>query len=232
MKVTCNHCGAQNDLGRMFCMACGKRMTISREDVDEAKEAQQAFRLASLLKPLILLAILALILSAIWPLAPFEIALPASGQALAGARVAARVNGLLAAARARKTVKGSFTADDLMLYLKSRQNRAGQSTPISVSIAGNGLTVRQQAFLGPFQAGGKRIGPFRFTREVRVEPRGRIVVPRRGRFGHLPIPGPLVKLVSGPVAREFMLNSVEQTIEKQITQMSIQDGKLEIVLGP
>ena len=232
MKVSCNHCGAQNDLGRMFCMACGKRMTITREDVTTARKEERSFSLLSVLQPLIVLALLALMLSAFWPRPPFESAWTEKEKALAGPRVAARVNGLLMAARAKRTVKGSFTADELTLYLKNRETGPAQPDTLSVHMEGSRLTVRQQAFAGPFVLGGKRIGPFRFSRDVTVEPKGRVFEPRGGGFGHLPLPGPLGKLVSGAVAQAFTLNTAEQTIEKQITQISVQDGKLEIVLGP
>jgi len=232
VKVSCNHCGAQNDLGRMFCMACGKRMTITREDVAQARETERAFRPGVVLRPLLLLAVLGLILAALWPQTPFDVALPEAQRPVAVARAVSRVNGLSLAARGKRSVKAAFSADELGLYLAQRDGGPKGEPPLTVRLDRGRVTVRRQGMVGPVTLGARTVGPFRYSLDVDLVPQDRGVVLRGGRFGHLPLPGPLAIPIRDALQRAFPLNAAEREIEKQMTELVIRGDTLELVLGP
>ena len=51
-------------------------------------------------------------------------------------------------------------------------------------------------------------------------------------LGRLPLPLFMKGIVARPMAASFVLTPVEQGIEKQLVELKIQDGKLEIEVGP
>jgi hypothetical protein len=233
MKVTCNHCGTKNELGRIFCMSCGKRMHITNDDVSQAVQEKRAFDAMTLVRPVILLVFLSLIAVALWPRTPFVPALDAGKKAEVRAKLVAKINSLVTAARGKQEASAVFDSTELGVYLEARQSTvAADRTPLTVRLEGNRMIALQQSFLGPFAVGGKTLGPFRFTRELSCEAVGKTFKVRGGSFGHLPLPGPLSALLVNPVAAAFLLTPAEQLIEKQLSEMNIQDGELELVVGP
>jgi hypothetical protein len=233
MRVSCNHCGAKNELGRIFCSACGKRMRITNSDVDNASAEARAFVWMSLVRPIVVLLLLGLALTALWPRRPFEVAVAESAKAELRSRVAVKVNALVTAARAGQPLTVAFSSDEASHYLQLRQNASGTNgAALSIRIAGGKLFVRNQSFWGPFKIGGKNVGPIRYTQDATCVPEGRIFKPLAGSFGHLPLPGPLRKLVTGPVADAFVLSPAEQAIEKRLIKTTIRDGTIEIAVGP
>lgn len=231
MKVNCNHCGEKNELGRMFCLSCGKRMHITNADIAQAGKETRAFNALTLVRPVVMLLVLAVLLAAFWPQKPALV--PAGPERnVQRTRVLTKVTGLGQAALAKRSVRVSFNAEELNLLLQNRQNLTTNDIPLTVRVEGNRLVVIQQVRLGPFPLGGKSLGPFSYTRQVSCQPEGQTLAVQGGAFGHLPLPGPLKNLVAGPVSRAFVMTAIEQSIQKKISQLTIQDGKLEIVVAP
>lgn len=224
MKVTCNHCAAKNDLGRMFCMSCGKRMTITNADVNEAAAEKAAFNPLTLVKPLLLTLIL---LAAAAALVPFRPVAPAESDGLA-LRVKGKYQQLLRAATGRETARVTFDADEINMFMKMRNTGTGTNTPVfNLQLKGNHLIVLQQFLVSPANA-----VVLRFSRRSVCAGSGRALVSGMGYFGHLPLPGPLKTVVTQPMRAAFVLTPSEQTIEKRLTEILIRDGKLEIAVGP
>lgn len=231
MKVTCNHCGASNDLGRIFCMACGKRMTITAEDVNQAQVKQGAFKWLGVIRPIVVLLVFVVAALMIWPRVP---AGPATqtNQAALRAKLGVKVGALHVAAGSKRESNASFDAEELNVYVKARVPDGAAADTLTISLEPDRIVVLEQAKLGPFKVGGKSVGPLRFTRQIICRPAGRIFEITGASIGHLPMPGPLKNLVSKPLLKYLALTQSEQTIEKQLTGISIQDGKLEIKVGP
>ncbi len=233
MKVSCNHCGTQNELGRMFCMSCGKRMHITNADVDQAVAERRVFDIKTVLRPLFLLIILALMMTALWPRKPVVVALDSGLKVAVRTRLVAKINNLVSAARGKRAASAKFNSEELGVYLEARRSTvATNRSPLYIRLEGSQLIVLQQSFLGPFVVGGRTVGPFHFTRELACDAVGRTFKVRTGWFGHFPLPGPLSALVVGPVTAAFLLTPAEQAIEKQLNEMTIKDGVLEFVVGP
>jgi hypothetical protein len=225
MKVTCNHCGAKNDLGRMFCSSCGKRMQITNADVDQAAAEKKSFKPLAVLQPLLLLVLFLAVAAVIIPYKP--VVAPEGDRVAVRASVAAKYGRLVMAARARKAARETFDTAELNMFLKARQATATNQPALNLQLDGDRLVVLQ-----PVRLAALKSVPLRFSRRLVCAPDGRTLSVRIGFFGHMPLPGPLKNLVSGPIASEFVLTPSEQTIEKQLTEILIRDGKLEIAVGP
>ncbi len=232
MKVTCNHCGVKNDLGRMFCMSCGKRMQITNADVQQAVDEKKAFNPAALIKSLLFMAVVGLVVVALVPGKPSAAGVEADRLAIR-AGMAAKYGRLVLAARAKKPARESFDSAELNAFMKARQVPPSTNTPaLNFRLEGARLIVFQEVPLGSIHTPGGPLGPFRFSRQLACVASGRTLAVRGGAFGHLPLPGPLSKIVVSPIAAGFVLTPSEQSIEKQLTEILIRDGKLEIAVGP
>ncbi len=233
MKVSCNHCGAKNDLGRIFCMVCGKKMSITSAHVDQAVAEKQAFDPRTLVKPVVMLVVLAVLLAAAWPQKQVVSTLSDGDKAEVRLRTVAKVNNLVSAARGKRAARGLFNDQELGVYLESRAAvSAIHSPPLQIRLDGTRMMVLQQVFFGPFAIGERTVGPFRFTRALTCEAVGRTLKIRSGQFGHFPLPGPLAGLIADPIVAAFVLTPVEQAIEKQLGGITIKDGALEFAVGP
>jgi hypothetical protein len=231
VKVSCNHCGQQNELGRMFCLSCGKRMHITNADITQAGRAARAFSPVTLVRPIVMLLVLAALLAACWPQKHLPQA-AGPGRNVQRTRVLAKVTGLGQVVLAKSEARAAFNAEEIGLFLQNRANLTTNDIPLTVRIEGDRLLVLQTMSLGPFAVGAKTVGPFRYTRQLTCRSAGRTLVVQGGAFGHLPLPGPLKNLVAKPVLKAFVPTPIEQSIQKKISQLTIQDGKLEISVAP
>ncbi|MFO7534384.1 MAG: hypothetical protein R6X19_01640 [Kiritimatiellia bacterium] len=206
-------------------------MHITNADITQAGRVARAFSFMTLVRPILLLLLLAGLLAACWP-QKHLLQTAGPGRNVQRARVLAKVTGLGQAVLAKREARAAFNAEEIGLFLQNRPNLTTNDIPLTVRIEGDRLVVLQQMSLGPLAVGAKTVGPFRYTRQVSCRSVGRKLVVQGGAFGHLPLPGPLKNLVAKPVLKAFVPTPIEQSIHKKISKMIIQDGKLEISVAP
>jgi hypothetical protein len=227
MKITCNHCGEKNELGRMFCMACGKRMTITNADITQAATQKKAFNAFALVKPIILVALLALVVTALIPARP-AVLTPAD-ESRARETLKAKYGRLVLAARAKQPARESFNTAELNVYMKARLSGATNSPVLlNLQVERDRLIVLQTFQVKPVA----KAMSLTFTRRLVCGANGRVLAVRGASFGRLPLPGPLKAFLAAPIAETFALTVAEQTVEKQLSEILIRDGKLEIAVAP
>ena len=89
MTVICKNCGNHNDLGRIFCTKCGKRLELKAPDVEDAiRKGEGGFPVGKIVTALIVVLVVAGVGLAFWPMPAAPAAGPASPCAPRRARAA------------------------------------------------------------------------------------------------------------------------------------------------
>lgn len=231
MQVTCNHCGAKNPIGRIFCMACGQRMTITNADVEKARAQARPSLWPKLLSPLIWGGVIALMVVVLWPSSPFPSTLKESDRPLVLGRVESKINALRSAATGGFDQKERFQPVELEA-LAWRRNVETNTPQFSVLLADDRLTLRRIDRFGPWTLLGRSWGPLTISRDAVMVADGAQLKVVGGRFGHLPLPGPAHALVSGPVMRGVTWTPRDQAVIAKLRKITIKDGEIEIEVGP
>ena len=223
MKIACNHCGEPNELGRIFCTSCGKRMELSSPMIEDALEKRRIQLNVRMFWPPVLFVVAALAVLAIWPRPP--IAPETKGEE--SGTFQAKVDGLVAAVKAGGSAQAEFVNAELNGYLRSvaKQQKLASAGAL---IQPGSVTIRVIDQLGPLQVGNRAFGPMRVSFDLVA--RGAPPCVSSVRVGHLPLPGPFKELVVKQLGPKLLSGLRDKGILAHIRDMKADDGKVTVTV--
>lgn len=230
MKTYCQKCDFANDLGHLFCTKCGVKLVLEhvREDI-EADGMVERTKGRFLWVLLALLAvIISLVVVAMWPGKPLkrDAVVPGNSDAVEAAIVRLQV--------AVESSKTPFTnqpmkEDDINAWLSKACKRTGAKS-MTVSLKPDSCMVRLVYEAGPWKLSktSKTFGPMSYSRDFSCSVTSNGLVVTGARMGHLPMFGPLVKIVADRSAKNFGNFARERAILSRITEAIIADGLITV----
>lgn len=229
--IKCSYCGHLNPLGRIFCAKCGKRLDLKK--VNKRVLARSAEtpsdRLRRRIKVLTVLVLAGVVGMILWP-AQIECA---RGIAKDAASLQVKIRRLERAVAATAYVYDVITEHEVNAFLqKVLEDNPGIAKSEGMQLGIEKLCVRftpdeMKVFLLA------NWGALRLSYEVVGVPeirdrRFRLVL-RYGRFGHLPLPGPVAGWMGERIARALSEFKNERRLLDALERCDLGDGRLRVV---
>jgi hypothetical protein len=231
IRIECSNCGERNELGRVFCAACGRKLDLrdtSMADLNERREVDHGRWIRPVLMSLAALAILGIAGALLWtvktptvfyePAGAVQIAIKAKAAraALSYSReikfdlTEAELNGFLTErAKSRKVGKLAIDLKTGSFDLYAGFNWAPSTNITWLAQVKIPLSMDLQ---GGFQSG--------------------VLTIQRARIGHLPLPGTAKNVVMDYFAALFPDVLGEKRFVSSLKSVDIDESKASLVLGP
>lgn len=231
IKIECQICGAENDLGRMFCVQCGKKIEFSKTSLDELAERNRtdwAPVIRRIFAAIVFLVIVGFAALAFWPQSPAtRQADPAGVQ-----QIPIKTRVMQNALRSRKQVKVTFDEAELNGFLDARA-KLRNVRQLSIDLKPGVFTM---AVWNDWIPAAEVPGLSNLVIPVSCEwtaafDKGALVV-KEGRFGHLPLPTPLAAYAASQFGGWFDDVLSQTGIVKSLKSVEIDDTKAALVFGP
>lgn len=227
--MTCNKCGNDNPLGRVFCVSCGSKLDLSHMTSATVTEQQQVnFFVAHArdFASLLLLIPVLLIASAFWPsLSP--IGQPGVASGTSGVT---RQLGVLTTIARGRAVSLEISEKDINGYLQYSRIKKTPVSSLSVRCMPGAMVARMvKPLMPPITLGSIRLEP-KISYEVVCVPIGRQVGIARASIGHLRAVGPLRSIAVAPFLG-LLKGGREERILGQVSEMRVEEGKLILTAG-
>jgi len=210
--VTCQNCGKENALGRVFCDGCGTKLdlsALSRERVAELTSRSWLARHWKKFLWLIVLAIVAAVAMAMWPRSA---TIGLAGTVVGGGRVETQL-GAIRGASAGQSMTATFSERDINGYLAFKVAPSLGFQSISVDAHDGYFFVRAVRGLGVVRVRSFRVVP-KLSYELACVPIGGGVAVRKASVGHLPLAGPAKKLAVNGLVRALSSHETWQVLER------------------
>ena len=230
IKIACTNCGFQNDLGRVFCAQCSRKLDLNRtalEDLEERRTFEPGRLIGPILVTLIVGGALTVAGLALWPMprppVPFD---PAGAN-----QVPLKTAAVKTALRANRPVTLTFTETELNGYLAARAAiRKVDSLTIDLKRGKFDLQAacRWTAITNASSLAGRGLS---YTYGMTAGFQGGQLNVTGGRVGHLPLPGPALALSKTYFAGLFDDLLSETGIVSAVKSVQLDDAKVEILLG-
>lgn len=229
IKIECQNCGFKNDLGRVFCVQCGKKMTLERTSLDELAE-QRVVPVGQIVKriviAIVLLAIAGVVALAFWAVRPPTVALDPAG----AEQVPMKTQAMKRALRYGQRVSVTFSEAELNGYMAKRAK--------SRNLKALCVDLREGSFdlYGRFDVGAPTnsvLADLRVPISCRLTGAfdgGRLVI-QGGGIGRLPAIGPLSAIPVNCFADVFDDVLAEKDVVNGILQVKLAGDTAEMKLG-
>lgn len=221
IKIECQNCGFKNDLGRVFCVQCGKKMTLERTSLNELAEQRQipvGMIVKRVVIAIVLLALAGLVALAFWPTAVAGVASDPVGVE----QVPMKKQAMKRALRYGQRVTVSFSEAELNGYL-ANVAKSRQLGRLAIDL-GEG----EFELFGRFQVGASTNISFLSDLRAPISCRltgafdgGRLVITKAS-IGHLPAIGPL---------QAIPVNCFSGVFNDLLAERDIVDGLLQVKLA-
>ena len=231
IKIECQICGFMNDLGRVFCTQCGKRLELTNTSLDDLAR-RRTFDWGPLVSQVagwtLALIVVAIIGAALWQKMPVRVPTDPAGVK----QIPMKVRIVQTALRARQPIAVPFTEAEVNGFLEARA-KSRKLDHLSVDFKPGMLT---------FAAG----HPWRPVTQVTVLTNlvmpvtcelsarfdGPTLVVRGGRLGHLPLPSPAAALMV-PWFRGWFDDVLAQTgMVRSLKSVTLEENGAQLVFGP
>lgn len=231
IKIKCDKCGFQNDLGRMFCVQCGRRLELTHTSLDElASKRKIEWRpiLRRVLTGLGVVAVAGVIGAAFWPPSPAKVLVDPAGVK----QIPSKTQALQKALRARQRVSLEFAEAELNGFLEER----AKSRKL------HHLTIDLKP--GEFDlAAGHRWVPITAVAaltnlvlpvscELTAGFKGGTLAVKGGRFGHIPLPAPAASLMTPWFTGWFDDVLARTNLVEGLQSVTLEEDKATLVFGP
>lgn len=195
--LTCNSCGAENDLGRVFCTGCGAKLDLSQMSSGEITDMGKQARVLSywpIAIGVVVLIVLTLAGLALWP----QTAVLGEQGARSDAGVVKGQISFMKRMKAGASLGPSIREKSLNAYFQNYVARDLGLSSLSASLLAGKMKVRLVRVYGPFGSGAiQKTIPVSIDLDCAVEANNLVV--KSGAIGHLPLPGPLSSVPKGIV---------------------------------
>lgn len=229
--ITCRRCGYHNESGHVFCSRCGYRIQLSADvpvDYSWYPKPSVAARVGSVLRMLVMLAVLAGLGLLLWPVKPVG----AVGSEEDAQRLEQKLQVLRAAAGAGRRAAQIVTEAEVNACMARAVAGQGEGirSPVGLRIRGvrmgftpGHLTVVVLANWGVLPLSyeldcAPEAGPGGFRANVRL-----------ARWGHLPLPGPAATWMAERVGRVFAGMAEERALLARLDRFEVGTGRVGLV---
>jgi hypothetical protein len=228
VKITCTKCGHQNELGRVFCTGCGKKLDLTHNtSMEEIKPNVFLMWLKFSSKIALWVVLGAGILGvalAFWP-APASTQL---GENRGGTRVEQKAKALRGGTPG-VALQASFTERDLNTWLDTNKGRGGYSI-VAIRLLEGRFIIKGQGFINlPFTVPGLPAQgiPYSMGMSGRFIG-GRLQVSSRV-MGHLPLFGPLTGIVDRRL-RAVLGDLVDAELIVAVREVLLTEGQVQVTV--
>lgn len=227
LTIECPSCGAENVLPRLHCARCGARLDTTADAALHAADARprRRFRLASLLRRLALLAVLAALALLLWP-----VRLEQSPAAAVDARRYLVSRAMLDDAIASGIPASVSIRDaDFNAFLVRNATDASSGSAWRARYEGAAVAFSPASAVATLAMSR---GPFRFTLQLEwtPDPAAPADAPAlrldRARFGHLRLPAALVGAVLDSPRSPLLAFERENAILRRADSLELGEGTL------
>lgn len=226
--LICVKCGVKNELGRVFCNACGSRLNLAMMTSDAVAEDQRLSFVAAHYRKAIGVAVALVVLAVGMALWPVTAPLGEQGTAAGSGNVQRRIETMVRL-RQGQSLTGEFAEKDVNGYLRyQRVRQAGRVESCSVKFFPQGFAVRIVRSLGAWSLGPVSLTP-KLSYDIRCVPVDKRLVVTAGSIGHLPL-GPMKKLAVGPFV-DFFAGSKESDLLRAAQDIRVEAGKANVTVS-
>lgn len=223
IKVTCDKCGHDNELGRVFCTGCGQKLNlIHKTSVHELKVSLWKIMLHAAIKAffvIVIIIILTGLVLAFWPLAMAGRMGDPRGQQ----RLAQKIHSANAVLPGQQKAI-VFSESEINWYLEKAKNR-GDLQLIAVQLTRQHFIVRATSGISlPFTLPGGKNNIIPYSLALGGEfTNGNWAITSRA-MGHLPLFGVLRAIAEKPVKKFVEQNN---PFISTISKVEFEEGKLQ-----
>ena len=226
MKIECESCGHENELGRVFCASCGAKLNLSQTSVAEIRSMSDSERgpwVGKLVGGVVLLLAVAAVGLACWPQPPLGAAAKPGGDSI----VREKLRGLQQVVAIGKAGGTRFTEGELNAYLAVQAKESGFAT-MGVALAPGTFHFRM------VEATPVKVKSFTLmlSYDVTGSPVKNDLAVTRGAVGHLPLPGPAAALAARRVGDAFGSSRKERQLLEKVSKIDISQCALDVTVGP
>lgn len=228
MKITCTKCGHQNELGRVFCTGCGKKLDLARRTSVEELKPNVAKKITKWIANTVILIILAGgilgLALAFWPA-------PAStqvGETRGAQRVEQKAKALQGGAPG-VSLQATFVERDLNTWLDANKGRGGYDL-VAIRLLDGRFVIKGRGYINlPFTVPGLSSEgiPYSMGMSGRFD-KGRLVVTSRV-MGHLPLFSFLTEIVDSRL-RAVLGDLVDSTLLGAIQEVLLTEGQVQVTV--
>ncbi len=231
IKIECQNCGFKNDLGRVFCVQCGKRLELTNTalgDLASRREIEWGPVVRGVVTVLVVAAVAAVVALAFWRQPP-----PAVQSDPAGVKqLTVKMTALKNALRAKQGMPLAVTEGELNGFLETRA-KTRKVERITIDLKPGSFDMAAWHSWAPATNVAALTNlVFPVSCQISGRFQGNQLTVTGGRFGHIPLPGPLAS-VTAPWFKNWLDDVVAQTgMVSALKSVTIDDTKAELVFGP
>ncbi len=230
MKITCQACGHDNELGRIFCGNCGKKLDMSQMtsgNVSREKRSASAGRMVKWILLILLVIVVAAGALAFWPRPPLQEGVSRAG----AARLRGQLSGVRATLQAGAETSATLRAGDVNAYLETFRAREGLQS-LTVGVTPGSLTLRVVDELGPWTVRDYDIGPVTYSYDIKLDSGADGFRPVGAAVGRLPLPGPLAAPVKSRLEKVFAEATAEKQLIEKLSEVEFETDLIKAVFRP
>lgn len=231
IRIECQACGFKNDLGRVFCTQCGKRLELTHTSLADLAE-RRTFDWSSLIHRIVfggvILAVGGAVVAACWRQALSPVPSDPSG----AKQIAMKVRAVQSGLRARREIAMPLTEAEVNGLLAARaESRKLQRLTIDFHPGSFTLTAWSRLTpLGQVAGLTNLVVPVSCGLSGRFE--GGMVVIQGGRVGHLPLPASLTSLMK-PWFKDWLSDDLAQAeMVSALKRATFDETGAQLVFGP
>lgn len=232
MKLQCQACGHENELGRIFCGNCGKKIDMSQLSRETMPSGRGTLSFGRMVKWLILcLVVLAVVAAglAAWSQGPYQETREAAQRRIGAHNVRGRLGGARHALNVSGETSLTLEAGDINDFLATYYGGGVHS--ISARIVEGAMFVRviddQTWTIFDYD-----IGPLAYSYQVRCVPAEDGFRVAGAAVGRLPLPGPLAAPVVRRMAGLFEDAELERELLKNLSSLEFENDLIKVSFGP
>lgn len=232
MKLQCQACGHENELGRIFCGNCGKKIDMSQLSRATMPIERETLPLGRIFKWLLICLALFLVVVvglAAWAHGPYREPSDAAQRRISAQNLSGRLAGARQALRLGGETSLTIDVDDINDYLVA--NYGGRFVSISASISEGAFSVRVVDD-HTWTIFGYDIGPLAYSYQVRCVPAEDGFRVAGAAVGRLPLPGPLAAPAIQRMADVFENAELERELLKNLSSLEFEDDLIKVAFGP
>ncbi len=231
IKMECKHCGEENDLGRVFCVQCGKKIEFSKTTMEELaarREVDWVPVVKRILGALVFLAVAGVVAMAFWPQPPSTLKLDPAGVQ----QLPIKTRALEHALRARQPVKVSLSEAELNGFLDARA-KSRHIQQLTIELKPGTFTLAAWNDWAPAaEVTGLTGLTIRISCDWTASFHDGAVVVQRGRFGHLPLPLQAATYAASQFDGWFDDVLSQTGVVRSLKSVEIGEAKADLVFGP
>lgn len=230
--LTCPKCNTDNELGRVFCSSCGGKLDLTRMKREDVAEAQKPSLIRRLLPWVVIVAVVLVFAIAGLALWPVTGSIGKEGDRKGGAYMARQLN-VLNTLKENRSLKVSFTEENINGYLTFFKAEKLKVNSVSMSITNGCFSVRAVRTLGAWKVFKYKDKSFNLTPTISIDltcavAGGKLSVSSAS-MGHLPLLGPARSPAVNAFQSAFAAEK-DWACFKDASEIEAANGKLSFVI--